>query len=46
MDFVMGLPRIHAGHDVIWVIADRLTKSAHLLPRLRKSDRTLNQSRH
>ncbi|GJV48673.1 putative reverse transcriptase domain-containing protein [Tanacetum coccineum] len=32
MDFVMKLPRTSSGHDTIWVIADRLTKSAHFLP--------------
>ena len=31
MDFVMGLPRTSFGHDGIWVIVDRLTKSAHFL---------------
>ena len=31
MDFVVGLPRIHTGYDAIWVIVDRLTKSAHFL---------------
>nr|GEU83159.1 hypothetical protein [Tanacetum cinerariifolium] len=31
-DFVMKLPRTSSGHDVIWVIIDRLTKSAHFLP--------------
>ena len=31
MDFVVGLPRTHSGHDAIWVIVDRLTKSAHFL---------------
>ena len=32
MDFVTGLPRIQRQHDAIWVIVDRLTKSAHFLP--------------
>ncbi|GJQ88869.1 putative reverse transcriptase domain-containing protein [Tanacetum coccineum] len=32
MDFVTKLPRTSSGHDTIWVIADRLTKSAHFLP--------------
>ena len=31
MDFVTGLPRSQRKHDVIWVIVDRLTKSAHFL---------------
>ena len=32
MDFVVGLPRLRDGYDSIWVIVDRLTKSAHFLP--------------
>ncbi|KAL5558514.1 hypothetical protein UlMin_034725 [Ulmus minor] len=32
MDFVVGLPKTSNGHDAIWVIVDRLTKSAHFLP--------------
>lgn len=32
MDFVTGLPRTAKGNDTIWVIVDRLTKSAHFLP--------------
>src|SRR5262249_18941617 len=32
MDFVTGLPRTSAHFDSIWVIVDRLTKSAHFLP--------------
>ncbi|GJX31943.1 putative reverse transcriptase domain-containing protein [Tanacetum coccineum] len=31
-DFVTKLPRTSSGHDKIWVIMDRLTKSAHFLP--------------
>ncbi|GJT31066.1 putative reverse transcriptase domain-containing protein [Tanacetum coccineum] len=31
MDFVTKLPRTSSGHDTIWVIVDRLTKSAHFL---------------
>ncbi|WVZ80536.1 hypothetical protein U9M48_028005, partial [Paspalum notatum var. saurae] len=32
MDFIVGLPRTQKGYDSIWVIIDRLTKSAHFLP--------------
>nr|GEU56336.1 reverse transcriptase domain-containing protein [Tanacetum cinerariifolium] len=32
MDFVTKFPRTNSGHDTIWVIVDRLTKSAHFLP--------------
>ncbi|XP_059638756.1 uncharacterized protein LOC132281035 [Cornus florida] len=32
MDFVVGLPRSIHNHDTVWVIVDRLTKSAHFLP--------------
>lgn len=32
MDFVVGLPKTPGGFDSIWVIVDRLTKSAHFLP--------------
>ncbi|GJS20964.1 putative reverse transcriptase domain-containing protein [Tanacetum coccineum] len=32
MDFVTKLPRTSSGHGIIWVIVDRLTKSAHFLP--------------
>nr|GFB98172.1 hypothetical protein [Tanacetum cinerariifolium] len=31
MDFINKLPRTRSGHDSIWVIVDRLTKSAHFL---------------
>ncbi|GJV75080.1 reverse transcriptase domain-containing protein [Tanacetum coccineum] len=32
MDFVTKLPNTSTGQDTIWVIVDRLTKSAHFLP--------------
>ena len=32
MDFITGLPLTQQGHDSIWVIVDRLTKSAHFEP--------------
>ena len=31
MDFVTHLPSTLQGHDVVWVIVDRLTKLAHFL---------------
>nr|GEU37984.1 retrotransposon protein, putative, Ty3-gypsy subclass [Tanacetum cinerariifolium] len=31
-DFVTKLPKTTTGQDMIWVIVDRLTKSAHFLP--------------
>ena len=33
MDFVTHFPRTPQGHDAIWVIVDRLTKSAHFSSR-------------
>ena len=32
MDFICGLPRTPKGNNMIWVIVDRLTKSAHFVP--------------
>jgi hypothetical protein len=32
MNFVVGLPNTSRHHDSIWVIVDRLTKTAHFLP--------------
>ena len=32
MDFITGLSRTLHGYNSIWVIVDRLTKSAHFLP--------------
>ena len=31
VDFVIALPRTFRKHDAVWVIVDRLTKSAHFL---------------
>ena len=32
MGFVVGFPHMAKRYDSIWVIVDRLTKSAHFLP--------------
>jgi hypothetical protein len=32
MDFIVGLPHTSRGYNSIWVIVDRLTKSAHFIP--------------
>ncbi|GKE17609.1 putative reverse transcriptase domain-containing protein [Tanacetum coccineum] len=37
MDFITKLPKSSLGFDTIWVIVDRLTKSAHFLP-IREND--------
>ncbi|GKE69406.1 putative reverse transcriptase domain-containing protein [Tanacetum coccineum] len=31
MDFIMKLPRSKSGHDTIWVVVDKLTKSTYFL---------------
>ena len=31
MDFMTHLPQTLRGHDTMWVIVDRITKSAHFL---------------
>nr|GFB50743.1 reverse transcriptase domain-containing protein [Tanacetum cinerariifolium] len=37
MDFITKLPKTSSGYDSIWVIVDRLTKSAHFMP-MKESD--------
>jgi hypothetical protein len=37
MDFVTGLPRTTRQKDAIWVVMDRLTKSAHLCQSVRRT---------
>nr|GEZ85679.1 putative reverse transcriptase domain-containing protein [Tanacetum cinerariifolium] len=37
MDFITKIPKSSQGFDTIWVIVDRLTKSAHFLP-IREND--------
>ena len=32
MDFILGLHKAPTGKDSIWVVVDRLTKSAHFIP--------------
>jgi hypothetical protein len=32
VDFITGLPTTQKGNNLIWVIVDHLTKSAHFLP--------------
>ena len=32
MDFVVGLLATQKGHNGVWVVVDRLTKTAHFLP--------------
>ncbi|GJZ12791.1 putative reverse transcriptase domain-containing protein, partial [Tanacetum coccineum] len=39
MDFITKLPKMAAGYDSIWIIVDRLTKSAHFLP-MKETDPT------
>jgi len=45
MDFVTALPRSPKGNNIVWVIVDRLTKSAHFIPfRLGQSTKLLVES--
>jgi hypothetical protein len=32
MDFILGLPKTPTREDSIWIVVDRLTKSAHFIP--------------
>ena len=32
MNFVTALPRSPKGNNAVWVVVDRLTKSAHFIP--------------
>nr|GEV83936.1 hypothetical protein [Tanacetum cinerariifolium] len=44
MDLVTKLPKSSSGHDAIWVVVDRLTKSAYFLP-IREDYKTKNLAR-
>ena len=44
MDFVTGFPKTHQGKDGVWVVVDRLTKSAHFLA-IRTTDSVLTLSK-
>ncbi|GKD80414.1 putative reverse transcriptase domain-containing protein [Tanacetum coccineum] len=45
MDFMTKLPKTASGQDMIWVIVDQLTKSAHFLP-AKENDSMENLTRH
>ncbi|GJY84872.1 putative reverse transcriptase domain-containing protein [Tanacetum coccineum] len=45
MDFITKLPKTTNGYDTIWVIVNRLTKSAHFLP-MNGSHREVNEALH
>ncbi|GJX27176.1 putative reverse transcriptase domain-containing protein [Tanacetum coccineum] len=44
MDFITKLPKTSTSQDTIWVIVDRLTKSAHFLP-IKENDSMENLTR-
>jgi hypothetical protein len=44
MDFIVGLPLTARNFDLIWVIMDRLTKSAHIISALNTELRSMLKS--
>ncbi|GJV44346.1 putative reverse transcriptase domain-containing protein [Tanacetum coccineum] len=44
MDFVTKLPRTSGGHDTIWVIVDRLTKSSSFKEKMTLESTSVNQT--
>nr|GEZ13682.1 putative reverse transcriptase domain-containing protein [Tanacetum cinerariifolium] len=46
MDFVNKLPRTRSGHNSIWVIVDRLTKSAHFVAKALGTQLDLSTAYH
>ena len=45
MDFVFGLPNTRRHHDSMWVILDRMTKSAHFI-HVKSTYRAEDYARH
>ncbi|GJX29273.1 reverse transcriptase domain-containing protein [Tanacetum coccineum] len=46
MDFITKLPKTSSGYDTIWVIIDRLTKSAHFFHAKNGSDEKTDETLH